>query len=113
MSEEPEISRNLRALAEDVLRQEEADTRIEAETRFHRALLEAGGVAPLVAFVDFLRIFFRRLRDSFIRLQSRWQQGHEQHLQIIEALEKGDLTTAQNILEKHIRCQDISPEEGK
>jgi len=74
--------------------------------RFHRQLLQASGLAPLVAFHDLLDIFFQRFRprlpDELHRDGDDWQRGVESHLEIVDALRAGDVLSACNQLRSHI-----------
>jgi DNA-binding GntR family transcriptional regulator len=76
------------------------DGRIAADAAFHRALLDASGVGPLMAFHDLLAIFFDRFRRSLAR--SDWENAIRQHRQIVDALRTGDLKLACDLLTRHI-----------
>lgn len=100
MAADPRIYASLAALVE---RFRAADGRaewIELDIAFHRALLDASGLAPLVAFGDLLQIFFQRVRDGMTR--SAWQAGIESHRRIIDALRDGDVASASDELRRHI-----------
>jgi DNA-binding FadR family transcriptional regulator len=76
------------------------DARIAADVAFHRALLDASGVGPLLAFNDLLTIFFDRFRRSLAR--GDWEIGLAQHRQLLDAVRAGDLAGACAVLTRHI-----------
>jgi DNA-binding FadR family transcriptional regulator len=73
---------------------------IELDIAFHRQLLEASGLSPLVAFNGMLEVFFHRFRESVERAE--WQEGIRSHRRIINALRDGKLSTAIKTLRRHI-----------
>lgn len=78
----------------------DAAARIELDIAFHRTLLEASGLSPLVAFHDLLQIFFQRFRESL--LEGEWPRGIAGHQQLIEALRDGQLAEASATLREHL-----------
>ena len=64
MASDESIERRLRELAERFHAARNLKTWIELDIQFHRTLLEASGLAPLVAFGDLLHVFFQRVRES-------------------------------------------------
>lgn len=73
---------------------------IDLDIAFHRTLLDASGLAPLVAFNDLLQIFFSKFRESV--KQAGWREGIESHQRIIDFLRDGDVPRASEELRKHI-----------
>jgi DNA-binding FadR family transcriptional regulator len=67
---------------------------------FHRRLVEASGLSPLLTFSDLLAVFFRKFRESL--RQADWQSGIEGHQRIIDALRDGQLPVAREELQHHI-----------
>jgi DNA-binding GntR family transcriptional regulator len=86
--------------AEAVRTAADIDERIAADVAFHRALLDASGVGPLMAFHDLLTIFFDRFRRSLAG--GDWETGIRQHRQILDALRAGDLKLACETLTQHV-----------
>lgn len=78
------------------------DEFIAGDVAFHRGLLEASGIEPLVAFNGILEVFFRRFRRDVLRVQRRWSEGIEGHDQLLEALRRRRLATAQKLLRDHL-----------
>jgi DNA-binding FadR family transcriptional regulator len=96
----PALYEQLVAAAERVRAAHTFDERIAADAAFHRALLEASGVQPLLAFHDLLTIFFDRFRRSLAR--GDWDKGMLQHRQILDALREGDVPRATGVLANHL-----------
>lgn len=75
-------------------------TWINLDIEFHRALVDASGLLPLVAFSDLLQIFFRRFRDSVKKAE--WRAGMESHQRIIDALRDQNVARADTEMRQHI-----------
>jgi GntR family transcriptional repressor for pyruvate dehydrogenase complex len=73
---------------------------INLDIEFHRALIEASGLAPLVAFGDLLQIFFSRFRDSVKKAE--WKVGIKSHQRIINDLRDQNVERATAELKAHI-----------
>lgn len=100
MAAEPAVRARLVELAESFRETRDLEEWIALDIAFHRALLEASGLTPLVAFGDLLQAFFQRFRESVKRAE--WQHGIESHLKIIDLLGKGDVARATTELRRHI-----------
>jgi DNA-binding FadR family transcriptional regulator len=100
MAEDPSLHGRLADAAAAVEAAADLDGRIAADAAFHRALLDASGVGPLLAFHDLLTIFFDRFRRSLAR--GDWEIGLRQHRQILDALTGGDLAVAGDVLTRHV-----------
>lgn len=73
---------------------------VELDIAFHRELLAASGLSPLMAFADVLVVFFQRFRESVKKAE--WKDGIESHQQIIDALQSGRVREADQCLRAHI-----------
>lgn len=73
---------------------------IDLDIEFHRALLDASGLLPLVAFSDLLQVFFRRFRDSVDKAE--WELGIESHQRLIDFLRDQEVESAIVELREHI-----------
>ena len=73
---------------------------IDLDIEFHRALIEASGLLPLVAFGDLLQVFFRQFRDSVKKAE--WKAGIASHQQIIDDLRDQKVERAALELTSHI-----------
>jgi DNA-binding FadR family transcriptional regulator len=100
MESDPTLYEQLCEKANAVRRAGNLDQRIAADVAFHRALLDACGVQPLLAFHDLLTIFFDRFRRSLAR--GDWESGMKRHQQILDALRDGDLKLACDHLAAHL-----------
>lgn len=76
-------------------------TFIALDIRFHRSLLEASGLEPLVAFGDLLLVFFQRFRESIKK--AGWKVGVESHRRLVDYLATGNLDAATAELRNHIK----------
>jgi GntR family transcriptional regulator, transcriptional repressor for pyruvate dehydrogenase complex len=98
MKKDPAIYERLRKLAESGPDVDVAnDQWIEYDIAFHRAVVEASGLAPLASVCDLLQAFFHKFR-TYLDVH----KGKEGHCQIVEALRSGDLNTAVAILRYHL-----------
>jgi DNA-binding FadR family transcriptional regulator len=100
MADDPTLYDRLVAAADVVQAAPDLDERIHADAEFHRALLDASGIGPLLAFHDLLTIFFDRFRRSLAC--GDWETGLRQHRQILDALRAGDLKLACDVLTRHV-----------
>jgi GntR family transcriptional regulator, transcriptional repressor for pyruvate dehydrogenase complex len=100
MVDEPDLHGRLSAAADAVEAAAELDERIAADAAFHRALLDASGVGPLLAFHDLLTIFFDRFRRSLAC--GDWETGFRHHRQILDALRASDVMLACEVLTRHV-----------
>jgi GntR family transcriptional repressor for pyruvate dehydrogenase complex len=100
MATDPMLHARLSEMGLRIAKARSLDDRIAADAAFHRALIDASGVQPLVAFHDLLTIFFDRFRRSLAA--GDWESGSKQHQQILDALRDGELKRACDILTSHL-----------
>ena len=100
MAKDPAIAAELSALAERFRAASDLKTWIELDIQFHRTLLDASGLKPLLAFSDLLNVFFQRFRESVKRAE--WQVGIEGHRRLVDLLAAGRVAEASEELRKHI-----------
>lgn len=100
MSEDPLLYPSLQQVVERFGAARKLQTWIDLDIEFHRALIEASGLAPLVAFGDLLQVFFRRFRDSVKKAE--WKDGIASHQRIIDHLRDQNVNKAESELRKHI-----------
>jgi len=91
----------LRAITTELADARDLEQRIRADIAFHRALLEASGLGPLLVFNDLLQLFFNRFRESF--LEAEWATAVEHHVRIIDALRDGKLDAARDTMHEHLK----------
>ena len=73
---------------------------MELDIAFHRGLIAASGLTPLLAFGDLLTVFFQRFRESVKRAE--WVDGVDSHQAILDALRGGRVRAAERELRAHI-----------
>lgn len=100
MKEDSSIELRLRELVEQFRSARDLKTFITIDIQFHRSLLEASGLQPLVAFGDLLHVFFQRFRESVKK--AGWKEGVESHRRLVDHLTAGRLDAATAELRKHI-----------
>ncbi len=100
MAEDETIHETLNSLVEQFQTARTLKTWIELDIAFHRTLLEASRLEPLVAFGDLLHVFFQKFRESVKKAE--WKAGTESHRRIVEALHAGKLNVAEDELRQHI-----------
>lgn len=100
MAAEPEVYDHLSEMARRIGETSDRSVQIERDVAFHRALLEASGLEPLVVFNDFLEIFFQRFRGSL--LAGGWKRAAQVHQRILDALRDGKIERSQELLRTHI-----------
>jgi GntR family transcriptional repressor for pyruvate dehydrogenase complex len=85
----------------DELRQARSLSRwVELDIAFHRELIRASGLSPLMAFTDVLAVFFRQFRESVKKAE--WSRGIDGHQRIIDSLQAGRVREADQELRAHI-----------
>jgi DNA-binding FadR family transcriptional regulator len=100
IADKPELYEGLCELIEQFRATNVHEERIDLDIAFHRGLLDASGLAPLVAFNDLLQIFFTKFRESVKSIA--WQGSIESHQSIIDALRDQNVTKASDELRRHI-----------
>jgi DNA-binding FadR family transcriptional regulator len=100
MKQDASLYSLLRGLADAAPKtRDAADQRwIDYDIAFHRALVEASGIAPLASFCDLLQAFFCKYRPLLRGLVG----SVETHREIVEALRAGDLDRATALLQSHV-----------
>jgi GntR family transcriptional regulator, transcriptional repressor for pyruvate dehydrogenase complex len=100
MAYDSAIETELRQLVERFQAARDLKTWIELDIQFHRTLLEASGLKPLVAFGDLLHLFFQRFRESVKRAE--WRVGIDSHRRLVDLLATGQVIEATDELRNHI-----------
>jgi GntR family transcriptional repressor for pyruvate dehydrogenase complex len=100
MAEDPVLHAGLQSIVDRFRATRELQEWIDLDIEFHRALLDASGLSPLVAFGDLLQIFFQRFRDSVKKAE--WKVGIESHQRIIDDLRDQNVARATTELRQHI-----------
>ncbi|MDP7019281.1 MAG: GntR family transcriptional regulator [Pirellulaceae bacterium] len=100
MAADPEIFEQLSELNRKLLSADQVTRWVELDIAFHRQLLDASGLKPLVAFNDLLEIFFQRVRESV--QGGEWVLGVESHQRLLDHLQARELAAANHELRDHI-----------
>ena len=100
MADDPAVYELLREQVERSRGTRDLQTWIDVDIAFHRMLLDASGLAPLVAFNDLLQIFFQRFREGITKAE--WLGGIESHRRIVDALRDQNVPGASDELRRHI-----------
>lgn len=100
MQASPAIFDRLAGINDELRRTRSLQRWLELDIAFHRGLIEASGLSPLLAFGDLLAIFFQRFRESVKKAE--WKIGLDGHQLIIESLRDGDIERASAELRHHI-----------
>lgn len=101
MADDPSIVTHLRSLAEKFGTARDLKALIEIDIQFHRSLIEASGLQPLVAFGDLLAVFFQRFREAIGKGDFR-KVGAENHLRLVDLLATGQVDAASAELRRQI-----------
>ncbi|HEX4144445.1 MAG TPA: GntR family transcriptional regulator [Pirellulales bacterium] len=100
MAENPALYQQLANLTDPSKEGDTLDEQIATDLAFHRALLAASDLGPLVAFNDLLQVFFNRFREALD--PPNIDKKVRGHLDIIDALRRGDVTDACGALRRHL-----------
>jgi GntR family transcriptional regulator, transcriptional repressor for pyruvate dehydrogenase complex len=100
MAADATIYERLAALMEATHKADDMPSRVENDIAFHRTLLKASGIGPLLVFDDLLQIFF----DRFVLDPSDAQRDivTEQHGTLIRHLCDGNLEGARRMMAEHL-----------
>ena len=100
MAGDPSIYQRLSALNDELRKAHNLPEFVERDIAFHRELIQASGLTPLMAFGELLNVFFQRFRESVKK--GEWQAGVASHQRLIDALRAGNVKEADRILHDHI-----------
>ncbi len=100
LAADPAIQIRLQALVDQFGSARDLQDCIAVDIQFHRALIEASGLQPLVAFNDLLVVFFQRFREAIGKVDVR--VGIEHHQRLVDQLAAGQVAAATDELERHI-----------
>lgn len=100
MKHDRELFKRLNAINADLRHATTVQQWVDLDIAFHRELVCASGLPPLLAFADMLSVFFQRFRESVKKAE--WSKGIESHQRIIDALAAGRVADADRDLRIHI-----------
>lgn len=100
MAEDPSIIENLQSFVDQFRTAKNLKECIAIDIQFHRTLIEASGLQPLVAFNELLVIFFRRFFEAIKKVDIK--VGIEHHQRLVDLLAAGRVEAATAELKEHI-----------
>jgi GntR family transcriptional repressor for pyruvate dehydrogenase complex len=100
IEQEPQILVRLQELVAQLHDATDLQTRVEVDLQFHRTLLEASGLAPMIAFGEMLQVFFQKFRDSVKK--AGWEEAVASHQRIVDSLKSQMPAKAIAELKQHI-----------
>jgi GntR family transcriptional repressor for pyruvate dehydrogenase complex len=100
MKQDGSLYDNLHAINADLRQARTLARWVELDIAFHRELVRASGLSPLMAFADLLAVFFRRFRESVKKAE--WSAGVASHQRIIDSLGESRVREADQELRTHI-----------
>jgi DNA-binding FadR family transcriptional regulator len=111
MKKNPDVYASLRELAEQGPDTNDSSNEdwIAYDIAFHRALVDASGIAPLASFCDLLQAFFHKFRSILQGLPG----GKAAHIEIVECLRAGKLDKAIDLLRGHVRHYQEDDDEDR
>jgi len=101
MLDDPSIEASLREIVDQFRTAKDLKSMIAIDIQFHRTLIEASGLQPLVAFNELLTIFFQRFREAIGKVEYR-KVGYENHKRLVDLLAAGKVEAASTELKRQI-----------
>ena len=100
MKQDESVYNTLNAINANLRKARSLSRWVELDIAFHRELISASDLSPLMAFTDVLAVFFRRFRKSVRKAE--WSDGIKSHQRVIDALQAGRVQDADRELRTHI-----------
>lgn len=100
MTEDPAVYETLRTIVDRMRGVSSRPDWIKLDVAFHRSLIEASQLSPLIAFNELLVFFFQEFRESV--LESEFAASVDSHLRLIDLLRDQNLGDACQELKAHI-----------
>ncbi len=94
--------REMLARYEAAMKAGEIDRLIELNTQFHDLLYAASGSARLKMMLEDLRDYFYRFRRHILGLKGMDERSHQDHVEMVEAIARGDAEAAERLVREHI-----------
>src|SRR6056297_1010969 len=92
MEEDPSLGKEFQRIVEQFRTARSVKAAIAIDIQFHRALIEASGLQPIVAFNELLVVFFRRFYDAIKKVDVK--VGIEHHQRLVDLQTAGPLEEA-------------------
>jgi DNA-binding FadR family transcriptional regulator len=100
MQERPQVYESLSEIVQQMRSVRSLAQFIELDVAFHRGLIEASQLSPLLAFNELLVVFFKEFRESVKRAE--FPESVDSHQRLIDYLRDQDLPAACKELKTHI-----------
>jgi len=100
IEEDPSVVRTFQEIVDQFHTARSVKAAIAIDIQFHRALIEASGLQPIVAFNELLVVFFRRFYDAIKKVDVK--VGIEHHQRLVDLLAAGRVEDATADLREHI-----------
>jgi DNA-binding FadR family transcriptional regulator len=100
MDDDPTVVKTFQGLVDQFRTARDLKTAIAIDIQFHRSLIEASGLQPIMAFNELLVVFFRRFHDAIKKVDLK--VGVKHHQRLIDLLSAGQLDEAIAELREHI-----------
>ncbi len=108
MRADPILAKQLWRLTEDPEIVRDSGAYLKADLAFHRALLDASGIAPLAFFEQLLASFFERFSAKIAGpTRAQREAGVDLHRRILAAMGNGDIAGAQELVRESLRHYDV------
>lgn len=111
IEKDPQIVVELQDLVGQLRNAQDLQTRVEVDLRFHRTLLEASGLAPMIAFGEMLQVFFQKFRDNVKK--AGWDEAVASHQRIVDSLKSQKPAKAIAELKQHIENHRVISRKSK
>lgn len=100
IEEDPSVAKGFQEIVDQLRTARSVKAAIAIDIQFHRSLIEASGLQPIVAFNELLVMFFRRFYDAIKKVDLK--VGVEHHQRLVDLLAAGQLEDAVAELREHI-----------
>ncbi len=100
IEEDPSVAKGFQEIVDQFRTARSVKAAITIDIQFHRVLIEASGLQPIVAFNELLVVFFRRFYDAIKKVDLK--VGVQHHQRLVDLLAAGQLEDAVAELREHI-----------
>ncbi|MBW1713453.1 MAG: GntR family transcriptional regulator [Deltaproteobacteria bacterium] len=94
--------RGLLGRYQEAMAASDVERMVKINTEFHDALYQASGSRRLIQAIAELRDYFYGLRKHILSLGGMGQRSHQDHVQMVEAIDQGDAARAEELVREHI-----------
>jgi GntR family transcriptional regulator, transcriptional repressor for pyruvate dehydrogenase complex len=99
------LYKKLITMCDNLDQTKDASQFLKIDVTFHRTLVEASKITPLIAFHDVISAFFQKFRSELLfNVKNFFPHSSIQHREIVLALHDGKLIDAENIMRRHLEA---------